>query len=179
MTCPDLVDELSASVNAKMDAVVGRCATALDATFVSARTRESNVGSFMADILRRAHGSDIGLICGGCIRADETYPAGSMSSLPVLRFVFLLPLFTAVTWWWWWCREFDAARCAHNFPVRRPVVCGGSDGAAVVGHTRERCEFGAETGRSIPANQRLSICVRPRQTAPCACDAGVGRRPTD
>jgi len=39
----------------------------------------------MADIIRRAYHTDIGMICGGCIRADQVYPSGKLSLRDILN----------------------------------------------------------------------------------------------
>lgn len=51
---------------------------ALDSRFCSIRTQETNIGNFIADIMRRETVSDFGFINSGKIRADKIYPPGIM-----------------------------------------------------------------------------------------------------
>lgn len=44
---------------------VGETLIALDCRVEANRTRESNIGSFLADIVRTEYDADIGLLCGG------------------------------------------------------------------------------------------------------------------
>jgi 5'-nucleotidase / UDP-sugar diphosphatase len=64
--------------------VVGRTATDLDARSAINRTRETNIGDFIADAFRTATGADIGLMNGGSIRTDEIIQAGPLTRRDVL-----------------------------------------------------------------------------------------------
>jgi len=79
-----LVVSLAGEVDKNMVRPLGRVEVTLDATFETARTHESNVGNFIADIIRRAYKADIGLICGGAIRADDSYPPAEMTMQTIL-----------------------------------------------------------------------------------------------
>jgi hypothetical protein len=68
-TMQALVDSLCAGINKSMDQVIGYTTTALDASFAAARTKESNVGNFVADVLRGTYDVDIGFLCGMRARA--------------------------------------------------------------------------------------------------------------
>jgi 2',3'-cyclic-nucleotide 2'-phosphodiesterase (5'-nucleotidase family) len=62
-------------MGAKLDAVVGASAVDLDARFAVIRSRESNMGNLMADVLRAATASDIAIInSGGRVGAMEIMP---------------------------------------------------------------------------------------------------------
>lgn len=50
-----------------------------DAGKAFVRSRESNVGSFMADAMRWKTGTDVAFVNGGSIRGDRVYPAGDVS----------------------------------------------------------------------------------------------------
>jgi 5'-nucleotidase len=63
---------------------VGATAEILDATSISSRTRETNVGNFIADVYREATRSDVALVNGGSIRADLTYNPGVLTKRDVL-----------------------------------------------------------------------------------------------
>lgn len=63
---------------------VGATSTRLDALSLSSRTKETNVGNFIADAYRNAAQADIGLVNGGSIRADLTYEPGVLTKRDVL-----------------------------------------------------------------------------------------------
>lgn len=68
----------------KLAEPVGRTATELDALSLSSRTKETNVGNFIADSYRQAVNADIGFVNGGSIRADLTYNPGTLTKRDVL-----------------------------------------------------------------------------------------------
>lgn len=68
----------------KLAEPVGMTTEMLDATSVASRTKETNVGNFVADVYRQATGADIGLVNGGSIRADLTYNPGVIAKRDVL-----------------------------------------------------------------------------------------------
>ncbi len=67
---------------------VGATSVRLDALSVSCRTKETNIGNFIADAYRGAVGADVGFVNGGSIRADLTYEPGVLTKRDVLS---LLP----------------------------------------------------------------------------------------
>jgi 5'-nucleotidase len=68
----------------ELSRVVGRTAVDLDARSAIGRTQETNVGNFIADSFRAATGSDVALMNGGSIRADEIIRAGTLTRRDVL-----------------------------------------------------------------------------------------------
>jgi len=72
----DLLDRLAVKV--------GSTSVTLDALSISNRTKETNIGNFIADSYRKAVGADIGFVNGGSIRADLTYNPGPLSKRDVL-----------------------------------------------------------------------------------------------
>ena len=72
----DLLDKLAVKV--------GATSVELDALSYSSRTKETNVGNFIADSYRDAVGADIGFVNGGSIRADLTYNPGPLTMRDVL-----------------------------------------------------------------------------------------------
>lgn len=68
----------------KLAEPVGRTATQLDALSLSNRTKETNIGNFIADNYRAATNADIGFVNGGSIRADLTYNPGTLTKRDVL-----------------------------------------------------------------------------------------------
>lgn len=63
---------------------VGATGETLDALSLSNRSRETNIGNFIADAYRGAVGADIGFVNGGSIRADLTYNPGALTKRDVL-----------------------------------------------------------------------------------------------
>jgi len=63
---------------------VGRTAVPLDARTAENRTKETNVGNLVTDSYRLATGSDVAIINGGSIRADELIAAGRLTVRNVL-----------------------------------------------------------------------------------------------
>jgi 5'-nucleotidase len=68
----------------KLSAPVGTTSVELDALSLSSRTKETNIGNFIADSYRNAVGADIGFLNGGSIRADLTYNPGTLTMRDVL-----------------------------------------------------------------------------------------------
>ena len=63
---------------------VGRTDVDLNTRSADVRTRETNMGDFIADVFRQATGSDIGLVNGGSIRADTIIAPGIVTKRDVL-----------------------------------------------------------------------------------------------
>jgi len=49
----------------------------LDGTFASIRTKETNLGNFICDIMVAATNADFALLNSGTFRSDMVHPAGS------------------------------------------------------------------------------------------------------
>jgi len=69
---------------AQLAKTVGRTSVPLDARSAEGRTKETNVGNFITDAFRKATNSDVALLNGGSIRADELIPAGQLTVRNVL-----------------------------------------------------------------------------------------------
>ncbi|MBK9153400.1 MAG: 5'-nucleotidase C-terminal domain-containing protein [Chloracidobacterium sp.] len=63
---------------------VGATAVPLDALSHSVRTKETDIGNFIADAYRKAVDADIGFVNGGSIRADLSYNPGPLTKRDVL-----------------------------------------------------------------------------------------------
>src|SRR6185436_18720110 len=63
---------------------VGRTDVELDIKSENVRTRETNMGNFVADVYRQAVGADVALVNGGSIRADATIEPGVLTKRDVL-----------------------------------------------------------------------------------------------
>jgi 5'-nucleotidase len=68
----------------QLEVRVGATAVPLDALSHSVRTKETDIGNFIADAYRKAVGADIGFVNGGSIRADLTYNPGPLTKRDVL-----------------------------------------------------------------------------------------------
>lgn len=68
----------------KLAEPVGRTGEILDALSLSNRTKETNIGNFVADAYRNAAKADVALVNGGSIRADLTYNVGTLTKRDVL-----------------------------------------------------------------------------------------------
>lgn len=77
----------------KLAVPVGATSVELDALSFSNRTKETNIGNFIADSYRNALDADIGFVNGGSIRADLIYNPGVLTERDVLS---ILPFNNAV-----------------------------------------------------------------------------------
>lgn len=66
-------------VNKGMDVIVGRSKVRLDANFSSIRTKETNIGNFLAEVISRATGADVAILQAGAIRADRFIEPGEIT----------------------------------------------------------------------------------------------------
>jgi 5'-nucleotidase len=78
------VTEKYKSVLADLGALVGRTDVELDARTQANRTRETNIGDFIADAFRRTTGADVALLNGGSIRAESLISPGELTKRDVL-----------------------------------------------------------------------------------------------
>ncbi|KAF2706322.1 5'-nucleotidase-like protein [Pleomassaria siparia CBS 279.74] len=70
------VDRLTSKLREKLDKPVGYTAAPLDARFTTVRTKESNIGNFVCDLMRNYHDADCCIMASGTIRGDQIYPPG-------------------------------------------------------------------------------------------------------
>lgn len=68
----------------QLEVRVGATAVPLDALSKSVRTKETDIGNFIADSYRKAVNADIGFVNGGSIRADLAYAPGPLTKRDVL-----------------------------------------------------------------------------------------------
>ncbi|KAL8695983.1 MAG: hypothetical protein Q9224_003033, partial [Gallowayella concinna] len=71
-----LVEKLTSTLKSKLEKPIGYTFTPLDARFTTVRTRESNLGNFICDLMRHTYSTDCALMAGGTIRGDQVYPPG-------------------------------------------------------------------------------------------------------
>ncbi len=71
------VDAFAATLDAELGQVIGKTETELDTRRASIRSKETGFGNLVADAIRTATASDLGLTNGGGIRGDTIYEAGT------------------------------------------------------------------------------------------------------
>lgn len=74
----DLVDRLTAKLKQSLEKPVGWTAAPLDARFTTVRTKESNLGNFVCDIMRHHYHADAVIMASGTIRGDQVYTPGPL-----------------------------------------------------------------------------------------------------
>jgi 5'-nucleotidase len=102
---PDVVElarRYAALVERELDIQVGRTAVALDAREAVIRREPTALGRFLADVMRRRVGAEVGLLNSGAIRGNRLIPPGPLTRrdfrglLPFSNTVVLLELTGAV-----------------------------------------------------------------------------------
>ncbi|KAF2493416.1 5'-nucleotidase [Lophium mytilinum] len=72
----ELVDKLTRALKSKLEKPIGYTAAPLDARFTTVRTKESNLGNFVCDLMRYYYQADCCIMAAGTIRGDQIYPPG-------------------------------------------------------------------------------------------------------
>jgi 2',3'-cyclic-nucleotide 2'-phosphodiesterase (5'-nucleotidase family) len=80
-----LVEELSHAMKVAEKQIIGTIDTDMDGRFDAVRSRETNLGNFMADLARETARADCAVINGGTLRSDAIHPAGPFSLADLLR----------------------------------------------------------------------------------------------
>jgi 5'-nucleotidase len=75
-TAVKTVNRLTSKLREKLDKPVGYTAAPLDARFTTVRTKESNIGNFVCDLMRNYYSGDCCIMASGTIRGDQIYPPG-------------------------------------------------------------------------------------------------------
>ncbi|KAM4063971.1 calcineurin-like phosphoesterase [Hirsutella rhossiliensis] len=73
-----LARHLTSKLQKSLSRPVGWTAMPLDARFSTVRIKESNIGNFVCDVMRRYHSADCTIMAGGTIRGDQIYPPGAV-----------------------------------------------------------------------------------------------------
>lgn len=79
-----IIKEYEDKVSAELDKPVGRTAVELEATTLANRTKETNLGNFIADAFKQATGADVGLLNGGSVRVNKVFAPGELSKRDTL-----------------------------------------------------------------------------------------------
>jgi 5'-nucleotidase len=83
-TAAAVIDQFEQRLAGELDQQVGRTEVPLDARQEANRSRETNLGSFIADVYRRQTGADVALLNGGSIRSNATYGPGALTRKDIL-----------------------------------------------------------------------------------------------
>jgi len=83
-TMAALVEDYAAQQRQTLSAVVGRTTVPLEARAGRLRTAETNLGNFVADVMRERMRADVALTNGGGIRGGEILPPGPLTKGDVL-----------------------------------------------------------------------------------------------
>lgn len=67
-----------------LEQTIGHTEVELNIKSADVRTRETNMGDFIADVFRQATGADVGLVNGGSVRADTIIEPGVLTKRDVL-----------------------------------------------------------------------------------------------
>jgi 5'-nucleotidase len=79
-----LIADYEKKVSADVDKPIGRTRVPLDARGEMNRSRETNLGSYIADAYRKALKADVALFNGGSIRAGKIFSPGALSKRDVM-----------------------------------------------------------------------------------------------
>ena len=134
-----VVADFERQISARLDQPVGETTVALNARQSDNRTRETNLGNFLADSYRERLGTDIALVNGGAIRSNTTYGPGRLTRRDILSVL----------------------------PFENPVVSLRVRGAVLLQmleHGLSQLEPGAEAGR-FPQISGMRVRVDPRRPA--------------
>jgi len=88
-----VIAEYEKRLAAELDLPVGRTTVELDARQETNRSRETNLGSFIADAYRQQTNAQVAILNGGSIRSNTTYGPGELTKRDVLS---ILPFENAV-----------------------------------------------------------------------------------
>ncbi|MDR7391903.1 MAG: bifunctional UDP-sugar hydrolase/5'-nucleotidase, partial [Armatimonadota bacterium] len=82
-----LVQHYSERLSKELEVPIGETTVPLDARNVTVRQQESNLGNFIADVMRAAVGADVAITNGGGIRTNAMFPAGRITRKDVLAWL--------------------------------------------------------------------------------------------
>lgn len=71
-----VLEQYSGVVDAKMSEELGELSCPLDGRFASVRTRETNLGNLVTDIMVASLNADCALLNSGTLRSDTEHPEG-------------------------------------------------------------------------------------------------------
>lgn len=71
-----LISKVTSTLRSRLEKPIGYTAAPLDARFTTVRTRESNIGNLVCDLMRFYYGTDCAIMAAGTIRGDQIYTPG-------------------------------------------------------------------------------------------------------
>lgn len=80
-----LVNTLTSHLKQKLEKPIGYTAVPLDGRFTTVRTKESNLGNFVCDLMRHYYDADCTLMAAGTVRGDQIYPPGVLLLKDILN----------------------------------------------------------------------------------------------
>lgn len=80
-----LIDKLTSSLKQKLEKPIGYTTVPLDGRFTTVRTKESNLGNFVCDLMGHFYDADCALMASGTIRGDQIYPPGVLLLKDILN----------------------------------------------------------------------------------------------
>ncbi len=72
----EFLKNLTSSLKGKLEKPIGYTAVPLDGRFTTVRTRETNLGNFVCDLMRSYYNADCAIMAAGTIRGDQIYLPG-------------------------------------------------------------------------------------------------------
>ena len=81
----ELVDKLTSNLRAKLEKPIGYTAAPLDGRFTTVRTRESNLGNFVCDLMRYHYSTECAIMAAGTIRGDQIYAPGILQLKDIMK----------------------------------------------------------------------------------------------
>jgi 5'-nucleotidase, C-terminal domain len=81
----EMVNKLTSSLKTKLEKPIGYTVAPLDGRFTTVRTRESNLGNFVCDLMRYYYRTDCALMAAGTIRGDQIYPPGLLRMKDIMN----------------------------------------------------------------------------------------------
>lgn len=79
------VDHLTKALKARLEKPIGYTLAPLDARFVTVRTKESNIGNFVCDLMRNYYDAECCIMAAGTIRGDQIYPPGLIRLMDLMN----------------------------------------------------------------------------------------------
>lgn len=81
----DLVEKLTSALKHKLEKPIGFTMVPLDGRFTTVRTKESNLGNFVCDLMRQYYSTDCAIMASGTIRGDQIYPPGVLQLKDIMN----------------------------------------------------------------------------------------------
>ena len=83
----DFVERYRQTLERELDQPVGRAEVPLDGREREVRSRETNLGDFVTDVMRERLGADLALLNGGAIRGNRLLPEGPITRRDLRQFL--------------------------------------------------------------------------------------------